>query len=476
MKKKPLILIIDDEQHLCKAIEISLMTENYTVKSCYKGRDGISFFDELSPDLVLTDLRLPDISGIDVLDHVRSRGSTPVVLMTAHASVETALEAMKKSAYDYILKPFNPIELKKILSNALELQYLKTENQLLKQVLRCEDSFMGIIGPGEKMQSLFNLIRRISSIDEAVLVTGESGTGKEMAARAIHLASDRSEFPFIAVNCGALAETLLESELFGHVKGAFTGADKQKKGIFEAAAGGTVFLDEIGEASQAVQVKLLRVLQEKEIRRVGESQTRKVDFRVIAATNRDLEEQVENGDLRQDLYYRLDVARVDMPPLRYRAEDVLALASSFAGDNIEFTRQALKALGRYSWPGNVRELQNVIKKAVIFSDSDVIDIAALPEKVQKAYRFNSASSASSSNTKALTQGDSKSINAHEDMEFRLAKALAVEEFEVTYLTNIMRASKGVISQAAQISGMDRSNFQKLLKKNSIDPSLFRESD
>jgi DNA-binding NtrC family response regulator len=480
---KKLVLIVDDEVHLCRAIEIALMTEDYKTVSCHTGKEAQKLFCELKPHLVLTDLRLPDISGLQVLEYIKTRGDTPVILMTAHASVETALEAMKNNAYDYILKPFNPIELKKIISNAFEMIHLRDENIHLKQVLRREDSFMGLIGPSEKMQSLFALIRRVADLDAAVLITGESGTGKEMAARAIHLASENSDRPFIAVNCGAISETLLESELFGHSKGAFTGAQKAKKGIFEAACGGTVFLDEIGEASQAVQVRLLRVLQEKEVRRVGEAHSINIDFRVIAATNRNLEEQVSFGKLRQDLYYRLDVARIDLPPLRERTEDIQALAENFAGKALEFTPKAVKALLCHDWPGNVRELQNVIKKAVIFSEGTVIDLGHLPENIQKAYKNNCPCPAGPANFNFENRGghdlsqSSPLYNDFDDsfinMQFREAKQRVVNNFEKNYLKALLKKTQGVISRAAEMSGMDRSNFQKLLKKNRINSEDFR---
>lgn len=370
------ILVVDDEQSMRDVLSIMLKRAGYGVTTASDGEEAVGHIHKEIFDLVITDLRMPKMGGLDVLKTVKaSSPETVVLVITAFASAESAVDAMKHGAYDYLTKPFQVDEVQLIIRNALERRRLSTENMLLKREMASQSSFSRIIGQSDAMQRVFEVIKKVADSKSNVLIGGESGTGKELVARAIHYNSSRVQMPFVTVNCSAVPETLLESELFGHMKGSFTGAVSNKAGLFEVANGGTIFLDEIGDTTPTIQVKLLRVIQEREFRRVGGTQDVKVDVRIVAATNRDLEKAVAEGAFREDLYYRLDVIPIKIPPLRMRTGDIPLLVShfleKFAGESGKpvpaITQEALRVLLAHEWRGNVRELENVIERVVAFS-------------------------------------------------------------------------------------------------------------
>lgn len=370
------ILVVDDEKSLREVMSIMLKRAGYDVTEASDGDQAIGQVNKEIYDLVITDLRMPKADGMDVLKAVKSLSPETVVLVvTAFGTADSAVEAMKQGAYDYLTKPFQIDEVQLIIRNALEKRRLSTENMLLKREIASQSSFAQIVGQSEAMQKVFDVVRKVADSKSNVLICGESGTGKELVARAIHYNSVRSTMPFVAVNCSAVPETLLESELFGHMKGSFTGAVANKAGLFEIANGGTIFLDEIGDTTPTIQVKLLRVIQEREFRRVGGNQDMKVDVRVIAATNRDLEKAVADGSFREDLYYRLDVIPIRLPPLRLRAGDIPLLVAHFLQKFAQesgkaapsLTSEAMHVLLGHEWRGNVRELENLIERVVAFS-------------------------------------------------------------------------------------------------------------
>lgn len=386
------ILVIDDEKSMLEFLSIMLAKDGFSVATSGKGQEGINMFKNAHFDLVIVDIKMPEISGIDVLKSIRSYDTSAVVLMiTAYASVDTAIEAMKLGAFDYITKPFEIENIRVIIRKALQQRKLLDENINLKEQLKAEYGFENIIGNSLPIRDVFDKVKKISRTDATVLLYGETGTGKELFARAIHYSSHRKSEPFISVDCGALTETLLESELFGHVKGAFTGAIEHKKGLFETADGGTIFLDEVGVASPQIQTKLLRVLQEHEIKRVGGNKNIKVDVRVIAATNTDLEQQIKDGKFREDLFYRLSVIPITLPPLRERIDDIPLLVSHFlkkyarkAGSKgKKMLPEVVQLLMKYNWPGNIRELENVIERAVVLEEGDTIAMESLPDKLRE---------------------------------------------------------------------------------------------
>ncbi|HXF91518.1 MAG TPA: sigma-54 dependent transcriptional regulator [Nitrospiraceae bacterium] len=375
------ILVVDDEQSMRDVLSIMLKRAGYAVTAASDGDEAIAHLGKEIFDLVITDLKMPKVGGLDVLKAVKaSSPDTVVLVITAFASAESAVEAMKHGAYDYLTKPFQVDEVQLIIRNALERRRLSTENMLLKREMASQSSFAQIIGKSEAMQKVFDVVRKVADSKSNVLIFGESGTGKELVARAIHYNSARAPMPFVTVNCSAVPETLLESELFGHMKGSFTGAVSNKAGLFEVANGGTIFLDEIGDTSPATQVKLLRVIQEREFRRVGGTQDVKVDVRIIAATNKDLEKAVAEGTFREDLYYRLDVIPIVLPPLRLRTGDIPLLVQHFldkfcreSGKPVPaITGEAMRALLEHEWRGNVRELENLIERVVAFSSGQPV--------------------------------------------------------------------------------------------------------
>jgi len=382
----PELLIVDDEAGIVEMLSIVFKNEGYRVTTARSCTEGLALLEASRPDLVLTDVKMPDGSGFEILKRSRELApSVPVVMITAYTTTKTAIEALKSGAYDYISKPFDVEEMKHVVARALERKRLAEENVALKEQI--EKATHGVVGVSRKMRTLLDLVDRIGKTSSTVLVSGESGTGKELIARAIHDASARASRPFVSINCGAMPESLLESELFGHEKGAFTGAIKEKKGLFQEAEGGTLFLDEIGETSLTMQVKLLRALQERVIRRVGGNAEEPVDVRIICATNKDLAKKVADGGFREDLFYRINVIPLPIPPLRDRREDIAYLVRHFLRkvareqgmSEKKISTEAMRLLEAHGWPGNVRELENLIERTVALEPSDVITTGSLPE-------------------------------------------------------------------------------------------------
>jgi two-component system response regulator AtoC len=386
------ILIVDDEENFRHMLSVILIKEGYEVETASNGEEGLQKVLTSPFDQILCDIRMPRMDGLEFLKEMQKTAvEATIIMMSAYGTVDIAIEAMKLGAYDYISKPFKPDEIILTLRKAEEREQLRRENRLLKKELAKEYSFENIVSKNEKMQNIFNVIKKVAQYKSTVLITGESGTGKELVARALHYNSDRSPNPFIPVNCGAIPENLLESELFGHAKGAFTDAIRTKKGLFEEADGGTLFLDEIGELPGQLQVKLLRVLQEGEIRRIGESKSIQIDVRIVAATVKDLAREVNDGRFREDLFYRLNVLPIHIPPLRERKEDIPLLIRHFIQKYnqamnrmvAEIDHKALEVLMNYKWYGNVRELENTIERAIVLSDKNIIEIENLPIEIQQ---------------------------------------------------------------------------------------------
>lgn len=380
------ILVADDERFMAEMLQEILEEEGMLVETALDGKQALQKFHSSSFDLVLLDLRMPKVNGMEVLREIKKTDADiPVVVITAYGSVDSAVEALKVGAYDFVTKPFKIEELKNIVHRALELEKLRRERNYLLDEFREEFGFEGVIGDSPKMREVMQVVKLVAKTDATILICGESGTGKELLARSIHFQSERKANPFVVVNCGAITETLLESELFGHEKGAFTGAHARKLGKFELADGGSVFLDEIGEMSPAMQVKLLRVLQDQTFERVGGTNTITVNVRVIAATNRDLKKMVKEESFREDLYYRLNVIPLDLPPLRERKEDLPALCDFLITKHAwrlhkkikGISPRAMRLLKRYSWPGNIRELDNVIERAVILTQDEILGVEDL---------------------------------------------------------------------------------------------------
>ena len=380
------VLLIDDDDSLRRVTEYSLHSAGFHVLSAANGEQGLDAFRADSPQVVITDIQMPGLSGYDVLQQIKTeRPETIVIVITAYSTVEKAVDAMKQGAYDYLAKPFSRDELVMVVEKAFNLLGLQEENQRLRDELEHQVDFSHMIGISDGMQDVFEMVRRVAPTEASVLITGESGTGKELIARAIHQGGPRSKAPFIAINCAAIPATLLESELFGHVRGAFTGAVRDHAGKFQQAHGGTLFLDEVGEMPIELQPKLLRVLQEMEVEPLG-GKARTVDVRIIAATNQDVEHAIEEGRFREDLFYRLAVIPIEMPPLRRRAEDVPLLVRHFLerfsrGDPQDISDEALACMMAYPWPGNVRELQNAVERLVVLSHGETIERHHLPSKL-----------------------------------------------------------------------------------------------
>jgi len=386
------ILIVDDEENFRHLLSVILIKEGYEVETASNGEEGLRKAVTSPFDQILCDIRMPRMDGLEFLKEIqKTEVETTIIVMSAYGTVDIAIEAMKLGAYDYISKPFKPDEIILTLRKAEEREQLRRENQLLRREVTKEYSFENIVSKNEKMQKLFDVIKKVSQFKSTVLITGESGTGKELVARALHYNSDRSQNPFIPVNCGAIPENLLESELFGHVKGAFTDAIRTKKGLFEEADRGTLFLDEIGELPAQLQVKLLRVLQDGEIRKIGESKSIQIDVRIVAATVKDLSREVNESRFREDLFYRLNVLPIHIPPLRERKEDIPLLIQHFIGKHNQLMNKnvagidhkALEALMNYKWYGNVRELENTIERAIVLADKSNIEVENLPLEIQE---------------------------------------------------------------------------------------------
>jgi DNA-binding NtrC family response regulator len=463
------VLIVDDEESLVAALEKLLRRDNRTFAAVATGGEALSFLAKNRVDVALVDVNLPDRSGLEVLDRIRAAGSeTEVILMTGKGTVETAVSALKKGAYDYLTKPFDDVERASlVITKAIEKADLLKKIRELEISGLEEDRFLDIVGKSFKMREIYQLITRVAASNSGVLILGESGTGKELVARAIHEKSRRKDKPFVVINCAALPETLLESELFGYQKGSFTGAYADKRGLFEEADCGTIFLDEIGEVSPAVQVKLLRVLQNGEIRRIGGAENFHVDVRVLAATNKDLYQQVKTKAFREDLFYRLNVITITLPPLRERKDDIPLLTYHFLKKFGEKTGKkaarisvdTLQTLEEYRWPGNVRELENVVERAVVLAEGDTITARELPPKLLGEFFY-------------LPETRSETDFIH--LPYRSAKQKALNLFNRAYISNLLRQTLGNVSLASEKAGMDRSNFKKIIKKCDINIREFKK--
>ncbi len=385
--------MVDDEENLRLVLRTLLKRQGYEVETAQSGEQALALVDTFGPDVILTDVRMPKMGGLDLLATLQAKGNdATVIVMSAYGNVDLALEAIKAGAYDYVQKPFKHEEIVLTLRKAEERESLRKENRALREEIRKGHQFEQILAKSQLMQDIFKTIAKIADYKTTVLISGESGTGKELVARALHRRSSRRGGPFVAVNCGAIPENLLESELFGHKKGAFTDANADRRGLFEEADGGTLFLDEIGELPTSLQVKLLRALQDENIRRVGESRDIKVDVRIIAATHRDLTAEVKAARFREDLFYRLNVLPIVVPPLRVRREDIALLVDHFVARNNVRLRTAIRGvdtearrmLVEYAWPGNVRELENTIERAMVLAEGDLLLAADLPERIREA--------------------------------------------------------------------------------------------
>jgi two-component system response regulator HydG len=453
MSEKPRILVVDDEESHRIMLRAVLKEEGYEVSEASDGTEAVKAVEQEPFDLILLDIRMTTMDGIEALTEIHKKSPlVPVLIMTAYASVKTAVEALKAGAFEYLTKPLDIEELKILIEKALEHYHLREENLVLKERLGDRFDFSKIIGKSKKMKEVFDTLSLVAPTDATVLILGESGTGKELAANAIHQNSPRASQPFIKVSCAALPETLLEGELFGHEKGAFTGAIARREGRFQLAHRGTIFLDEVGEMSVTTQTKLLRVLQEKEFEPLGSTRTVKVDVRVIAASNKDLDREAKEGRFREDLFYRLNVVPISLPPLRDRKEDIPALATHFFAIYRDKNRKqlndisgkAMDLLMRYDWPGNIRELENCIERAVILARGEVIVPADLPPIIQ-----------------ALSIGD------REIQGLELPSGMSLQEVEKALILKTLEDTGGNRTRAAEILGINRRTLQNKLKEYGI---------
>ena len=450
------VLVVDDERSMQEFLEIFFRREGYEVVTAGGVEEALVAVGADDFDVVISDIQMPDGSGLELLRAVKEEApGTVVIMITAFATTETAIEAMKQGAYDYVTKPFKVDELRLTVEKALEKKLLAQENARLRTELRSHSRSRALVGTSASMRRVYELVTQVAATKTNVLITGESGTGKELIARLIHEESDRGAGSFVAVNCGAIPENLLESELFGHVKGAFTGAVVAKAGLFEAADGGTLFLDEIGELPQPLQVKLLRVIQEKRVRRVGGNTDRPVDVRIVAATNRDLREETQRGGFREDLYYRLDVIQIALPPLRERMDDVPLLVNHFIGKYVAelgkpvqgISDEAMERILAYPFPGNVRELENTVERAVALSRGETIDADALPPSLLDPAPARGA---------GLLPPDGANLDE------------LVNEYERGLLREALVRSGGVKKRAAALLGISFRSFRYRLEKLGLD--------
>ena len=453
---EPRVLVVDDEKSMRELLAITLERQGYEVSVAEDGEVAIEAVRRDGFDVIITDLRMPNADGLQVLRAAKEHTpETVVIVITAVGSTETAVEAMKLGAYDYITKPFKLDEIHLIIRRALERKRLRDENLYLRKQLETQHRFDNIVGKSARMAEIFDTIRKIADGPSTVMVSGESGTGKELVARAIHFNSQRRSKPFVSVNCGAIPEALMESELFGHVKGAFTGAVANKVGLFSAAEAGTLFLDEITEIPTLLQVKLLRAIQEREVRRVGDTRDLRVDVRLIAASNRELEQAVSEGVLREDLFYRLNVIPIHLPPLRERREDIALLVAHFLQkfgrqlnkDVRGVTPEALAILERYHWPGNIRELENVLERAIVLGGGEVLGADALPESVRRERPM-----------KAIE------VDLPED---GMDLEATLDALERRYLQRALDRSGGVQTKAAELLRMTFRQFRYKLQKHNM---------
>ena len=451
------LLIVDDEQSMREWLSIALSQDGYEVESAASGEEALKVLERIPVDLALVDLRMPGMDGLATLRQIKQMNEAiSVIIMTAYATAETAVQALKEGAYDYIIKPFKVDELRHLVQKALEERRLRAENVRLRREVELRFHFGNLIGESLRMREVFQTIARLGDSKATVLVTGESGTGKEVVAKAIHFNSNRKQRPFVTVNCGAIPQDLMESELFGHVKGAFTGAVTAKQGLFEVADGGTLFLDEVAELPPLLQVKLLRVLEDPEIRPVGGVKPVRVDVRIIAATNRSLSQLMEKGLFREDLFYRLNVISLQLPPLRDRREEIRLFVGHFlqkfataAGAPPKLVLpDALTAIERYPWPGNVRELENVIERSVTLEPGPVIGVESLPEHVRGGYAQDV--------TRVELPPDGLDLDA------------LMERIERDLLGQALRRAEGVQTRAAHLLGTSFRSFRYRLQKYGLD--------
>src|SRR5262245_2712902 len=453
------ILIVDDEESMCQYLSIMLQKEGFEVVAVRSGVDALREAKARKFDLAITDVKMRELDGIQVLSGLKAIDpDLPVILMTAYASQKTAIDAVNKGAFHYLIKHAKNDEIKMVVRNAIEMRRARNESTVPQQARPSYKREGGdakmIIGRGQGMQKVFELVEKVAPTDSTILIHGESGTGKELVARAIHFRSGRPQGPFVTINCGALPESLLESELFGHVKGSFTGAIKDKEGLFKVATSGTFLLDEIGETSPAIQVKLLRVLQEKEIIPVGGTSPIKIDVRVIAATNRDLEQEVARGNFRADLFYRLNVIPLLLPPLRDRREDVPLLVYHFLrktrpdvkDPSQTITKDAMQVLVEYDWPGNVRELENIIERSVILQTGPVLDVGDLPDILTRRPSAGAGG-------KKLFEGGPK---------------VTLEELEKEYLVTVLNETGWQKKKASSILGINASTLYRKIQRYGLD--------
>lgn len=456
----PKILLIDDDPNTVATIQMGLQSRGYEVMDALNGQEGLAKCEEWKPDLVLLDLKMPEIDGIEVLKRLKqSQPELPVVILTGYGTVKTAVKAMKEGAYDYLCKPSSPDEIEMMIKRVMEYHRLVQENKNLRQQLRTKYTFKNMVGNSARIQEVYQIMERVLNIDSTILITGETGTGKEMVAKAIHYSGNRAEQPFYALNCAGMQEQLLENELFGHEKGAFTGADRKKIGLFEAADRGSLFLDEISEASYSIQAKFLRVLQDKEFIHLGGLKPIKVDVRLMAATNIDLEKAVAEGKFREDLFYRLNVVPIALPPLRERKDDILLLANYFLERYNEklnkeissFSEEAMDLLVSHSWPGNVRELENAVERAVILTQRDII----LPEDLPHKVRGETVSKTSKPST------------------YKKAKEEMLESFDKNFAIQALKETKGNVTQAAKKVNLSRGSLQRIMKNYGIASKDYR---
>ena len=456
MSDKMRVVVVDDDENILLVFRGICNKLGYELKEFSSPLIAYEYLKTNEADLCIFDINMPEMDGIELMRRLKGiLKDTVFIIMSGVATVENAVSAMKEGAYDLIQKPFSSLEyLISVMDRALEKRRLVKEIDRLRLQLSQESGFCGIIGRSPAILKVFDIIQTVASSTSSILITGESGTGKELVARAIHSLGNRKDRPFVPINCSAITETLFESELFGHIRGSFTNAFDNKKGLLEVASGGTVFLDEVGDIPLSIQVKLLRAIQEKEIRRIGSTENIKIDVRFISATNRDLKRLISEGKFREDLYYRLNVIEIDMPPLRERDGDIVILAHYFLNRYVRamnkeikgFSPDALVALENYPWPGNIRELENAIERAVVMCRSEEIQVCDLPENI----------------TSRITSKDIPLFD--EDDSYIDAKRKIIESFERNYFIRLLERCNGNLSKAAEIAKMDRSNLRKLLKK------------
>ncbi|MDH4218388.1 MAG: sigma-54 dependent transcriptional regulator [Candidatus Aminicenantes bacterium] len=449
------ILIIDDEKSILDLLNVVFEKEGYSVETSLSATRAVDLIDKQDFDLIISDIKMPKMSGMELLRYVReNRPDIPIVMITAYGTIKQAVEALKAGATDYVVKPFDVEELKIIAAQGLEKKRLKEENIFLRKELKEKYDFENMVGKSKTMKEIYNLIEKVAVTDSTVLITGESGTGKEVAARAVHFLSARRERSFVSINCGALPENLLESELFGHVKGSFTGAVATKKGMFEVAEKGTLFLDEVSEMSPWTQVKLLRALQDRKIRRVGGTEEIPVDVRIIAATNQDLKQRIEDGRFREDLFYRLNVISFDMPPLRKRKEDIPLLVTLFLEKFCNGMGRPIKRIApevfnvfeSYPWPGNVRELENMIERAVAIEERETITKESLPKEM-------------------LLPNKKQEIELSLQSDFDLNAKM--DEISSNYVQQALLESRGNLKEAASLLGINYRSMRYLIEKHAL---------